>query len=145
MSEPETPQPPSDPPPPPSDPPPPPSDPPPPSSTGGSDSQNTVMLVLSYLGILALIPFLVEKEDKEVQWHAKHGLVLLVAEFVIFIGLFFVSFILGAVSGGLGCLVTIVQPFLFIAILILHIICIVKAVNGQRFLVPGVSQYADKF
>ena len=45
------------------------------------------MIVLSYLGLLALIPLLVEKNDKEVQWHAKHGLVLLVAEIVLFIGL----------------------------------------------------------
>jgi hypothetical protein len=26
-----------------------------------------------------------------------------------------------------------------------HVMCIIKGVNGQRFLVPGVSEYANKF
>jgi len=25
------------------------------------------------------------------------------------------------------------------------ILCIVKAVNGQRFTIPGISEFADKF
>ena len=43
------------------------------------------MIVLSYLWILALVPLLVEKDDKEVQWHAKHGIVLMVAEIAFWI------------------------------------------------------------
>ena len=61
-------------------PPPPPSyAPPPPPPAGGASSNKTLMLVLSYLGLLAIIPYVVEKDDKEVQWHAKHGIVLLIA------------------------------------------------------------------
>ena len=148
MSEPENPQSPSDPPAPPSDPPAPPSDPPappsdppappPPSAPSGSGSPNVVMVILSYLGILALIPFLVEKDDKEVQWHAKHGLVLLVGEFALFI----VLSVLGAISAGLGCLL---WPLVILALIAIHVMCIVKGVNGDRFIIPGVSQYADKF
>ena len=41
-----------------------------------------VMIVLAYLWPLALVPLLVEKDDAEVQWHAKHGIVLMVAEIV---------------------------------------------------------------
>ena len=42
----------------------------------GSVSQNrSIMIVLSYLWLLALVPLLVEKDDREVQWHAKHGIV----------------------------------------------------------------------
>ena len=48
------------------------------------------MIVLSYLWLLALVPLLVEKEDKEVQWHAKHGIVLMVAEIVLWIALWIV-------------------------------------------------------
>jgi hypothetical protein len=29
--------------------------------------------------------------------------------------------------------------------LIVHIIAIVKGVNGSRLIVPGLSQYADRF
>ena len=42
--------------------------PPPPLPTGGTQSGNRgVMIVLSYLWLLALVPLLVEKDDKEVQ------------------------------------------------------------------------------
>jgi hypothetical protein len=40
-----------------------------PGSTAPSSNRN-IMIVLSYLWLLALIPLLTEKEDKEVQWHA---------------------------------------------------------------------------
>jgi hypothetical protein len=58
------------------------------------------MLVLSYLGLLALIPLLMEKDDREIQWHAKHGLVLLAAEFVVWICLMMVSMALSFVDFG---------------------------------------------
>ena len=123
--------------------PPPPSYTPPPPPTGttpppGAASPNrTIMLVLAYLGILAVIPLVVEKNDPEVQWHAKHGIVLLVCEIIlgILIGMIthFVPFA--------GCVLWLVWPL----ILIFHIVLIVKAVNGQRLLIPGISEYADRF
>ena len=116
--------------------------PPPPSSSGAGGSSNRgLMIALSYLWLLALIPLLVEKDDGEVQWHAKHGLTLLVAEVVLWI----VFAILSMALGPLACVLAIVQMILFIAIVVVHIICIVKGVNGDRFLVPGISQYADRF
>ena len=102
------------------------------------------MLVLSYLGILALIPLLVEKEDAEVQWHAKHGLVLTVAEFVIFVVLFVANIALTAVTG-LGCVGCVLFTVLWLGIIVLHVMCMVKAINGERLLVPGLSEYADRF
>ena len=109
-----------------------------------SENRN-VMIVLAYLWLLALIPLLVEKEDREVQWHAKHGLVLTVVEVVVMIGLQVVVMILGAISGGLGCIFTLLIPIFMLAILIVHVLCIVKGINGQRFLIPGVSEFADKY
>jgi uncharacterized membrane protein len=99
------------------------------------------MLVLSYLGLLALIPLLVEKNDPEVQWHAKHGLVLFVAEFILFILINVLHFIpvLGTI---IGCMLTVVLP---LGILVLHIVCILKAVKGERFIIPGISEFADRF
>jgi len=105
----------------------------------------TVMIVLSYLWLLALIPLLVEKDDSEVQWHAKHGLVLAVVEIVVMIGLQVVVMILGAISGGLGCVFGLLVPLFMLAILVVHVVCIVKGVNGQRFLLPGISEFADRF
>ena len=121
-------------------PPPPPPPPPQSSGSGGGSSNRTLMIVLSYLGLLALIPLLMEKEDQEVQWHAKHGLVLF--GFWVVLGLVFS--VLSAVPV-LGCLAIVVSLFLPIAALVVHIVCIVKGINGERFLIPGLSDFADKF
>jgi len=128
-------------------PPPPPAEPPPqePAAKEVVSENRNVMIVLSYLWLLALIPLLVEKDDREVQWHAKHGLVLTVVEVVVMIGLQVVVMILGAISGGLGCVFTLLIPIFMLAILIVHVLCIVKGINGQRFLIPSVSEFADKF
>jgi len=108
--------------------------------SNGSDNKG-LMIALSYLWLLALVPLLVEKDDKEVQWHAKHGLVLLVAEVICWVALT----ILGMVLGPIGCFVAILNLVVFVGVVILHILCIVKGIGGQRFLIPGISQYADKF
>jgi uncharacterized membrane protein len=114
--------------------------PPSPPSPAKPDSNRSIMIVLSYLWVLTLIPLLMEKDDAEVQWHAKHGLVLLVAEIILWVVLAIVGLI-----PVLGCILVPVWFALGVAIIVVHIICIVKGLNGERFLIPGVSQYADRF
>jgi uncharacterized membrane protein len=104
-----------------------------------------MMIVLSYLWILALIPFLTEKEDREVQWHARHGLVLTAAEFIFWIAYTILQVILGRIINGLGCIAGLLGPLIGLGFLVVRILCIMKGVNGQRFIIPGVSQYADRF
>lgn len=119
--------------------------PPSPPPVAPAASNRNLMVVLSYLWLLALIPLLTEKGDKEVQWHAKHGLVLTVAEFALWLVLHLVTRLLIVATAGLGCFVVLLFPLIGLAILALHIICIVKGVNGQRFVIPGLSDFADKF
>ncbi len=127
-------------------PPPPPADQPTQAVPTTKVSENrTVWIVLSYLGLLALIPLLVEREDSEVQWHAKHGLVLLVAEIALFIAVAIVNAVLSSVVPVLGCVTCFVPAVLMVAILVLHILCIVKGIKGERFVLPWVSDFADKF
>jgi uncharacterized membrane protein len=99
------------------------------------------MLVLAYVYVLCLVPLLVEREDAEVQWHAKHGLVLLGVDVVIAVAFFAV----GVVSGGLGCLLAPLQMLLHLGLLVVRIICIVKGLRGERFLLPGISNLASSF
>lgn len=115
-----------------------------PGSSAPSSNRN-VMILLSYLWLLALIPLVVEKEDREVQWHAKHGLVLAVAELIFWVVFQIMLFVIGSIISVLGCLVGILAPLIALGIVILHIVAIVKGINGQRLIVPGLSQYADKF
>ena len=65
----------------------------PPHPPSPSD-KTAIMIVLSYLWLLALVPLLVEKEDKKVQWHAKHGIVLMLAEIVLWIAITIVTVII---------------------------------------------------
>jgi uncharacterized membrane protein len=130
MSEPNVPPPPS------YTPPPPPAGMPP---TGAASPNRSLMLVLSYLWILALVPFVVEKNDPEVQWHAKHGLVITIAEVILWVVVAVVTNI--PFLAILGCVLWLMWPLIFV----LRIILIVKAVNGQRLLIPGLSEYANRF
>ena len=112
-----------------------------PGSSAPSSNRN-VMILLSYLWLLALIPLVVEKDDREVQWHAKHGLVLAVAELIFWVAFQVLMVVLGSV---IGCFVAIFAPIIGLAFIILHIFAIIKGINGQRLIIPGISQYADKF
>ncbi len=101
--------------------------------------RNVPMLVLSYLGILALIPLLAEPNDPEVQRHAKYGLVLFGAEIILVIGLVIISHVplLGIIiSCGLF-------PFLGLGFLALHIVAILKALKGEMLRLPFLSEIAD--
>src|SRR5881397_3909467 len=92
----------------------PPPPPPPPPAGGGSAAggDRTLMLVLSYLGLLALIPLLTKKDDPEVQWHAKNGLALGLAWIALWILMTIASIalprILGALTCGLGVIECII-------------------------------------
>lgn len=107
-------------------------------SSGGESSNRTLMIVLSYLWILFLVPLLVDKDDAEVQWHAKHGMVLTVAEILLQV------FFNAVAATGIGCVFAIFIPFIFVGFAVIRLICIVKGINGERFLVPGISQYVEK-
>ena len=111
--------------------------PPSPLPSGVASPNRGIMIVLSYLWLLALVPLLLEKQDTEVQWHAKHGLVLFGAEFFAFMAFT----ILSALSGGLGCLLL---PLAQLGVLVLHVMCIAKGVQGERLLIPNLSEYASK-
>ncbi len=113
--------------------------PPPPSSQ--MSSNRTAMIILAYLGFLALIPLLVEKEDADIQWHAKHGLVLMLSWMVLLVALAIISSI-----PGLGLVIGCgVSPFLMLIIFFVHVFAIVKGLDGERLLIPVISDFADRW
>ena len=116
-----------------------------PVPAGTQSSNRGVMIVLSYLWILSLVPLLVEKEDKEVQWHAKHGIVLMVAEIAFWIVYSIVTNMFAAVFAPLGCIIGLLGPLIALVFRAVHIMAIVKGLNGQRLVIPVLSEYASKF
>jgi uncharacterized membrane protein len=117
-----------------------------PDGSGGVASPNRgVMIVLAYLWLLALIPLLLEKHDREVQWHAKHGIVLMVAELIALLAYAMATSIISLATLGIGCVLSLFLVFAWVGVLALHVIAIVKGINGDRLIIPGVSEYADRF
>jgi len=103
------------------------------------------MIVLAYLWPLAFIPLLLEKQDAQVQWHAKHGLVLMVAEMLaVFVYVVLTTFV-SVAAFGVGCALGLLLVIGFVGILALHIVAILKGINGKRLLVPWVSDFANRF
>ena len=92
---------------------------------------------LSYLGILVIIPILLQKENPYTKFHIKQGLVLLVASIVWIVASWILAFIpiLGTIIALLGWLVLV----------ILAIIGIVNALQGKEAKLPFLGDYGDKF
>jgi uncharacterized membrane protein len=111
-----------------------------PAPAGTPSSNRSVMIVLAYLWILSLVPLLVEKNDQEVQWHAKNGIVLMAAEIA-----FWIAFNIVVYMMPFGCVVGLIGPLVALAFLAVHIVAIVKGLNGQRLVIPGLSEYASRF
>jgi hypothetical protein len=103
------------------------------------------MIVLAYLWLLAVIPLLVEKQDAELQWHAKHGIVLMVAELIGLFAYMLLTSVVSLATFGLGCVLGLFLVFAWVGILALHVAAIIQGVNGGRLIVPGISDYANRF
>lgn len=98
------------------------------SSAGG----DKFMAVLSYIGVLCLIPLLTKKDDAFTFFHAKQGLILFIAE-VITAFLSSVPF--------LGWLIWMVGGVVWF---VLSILGIVNVLGGKKKELPIIGQYAEK-
>jgi uncharacterized membrane protein len=98
------------------------------------------MLILSYLAFLGFIPLLFAREDPEVRWHARNGLLLFAEVTVIAV----VATLAGALLPALGLLSVVLMYLVLVLYTFIVILAIVKALDGQRLLVPGVSRRAGR-
>lgn len=107
-----------------------------------TDTNRNIVAALAYfLGfITGIIILLVEKDDKYVRFHAMQST-------VIFGGLFVVNFILSLVFGGLsffGFLATAVNSVVTVLAIIVWIVSMIKAYQGQVFKWPIAGNFAEK-
>lgn len=106
---------------------------------------------LSYLltWLTGIIFLLTNKEDNFVRFHAwqaiAFGVSTVIAWFVIFIFFTVVAFI--PIIGGIiaGILATLVWIVFSIGFLILWIVLMIKAYQGQRFKLPVIGDYAENW
>jgi uncharacterized membrane protein len=99
------------------------------------------LIVLAYAGFLGFVPLLVEKNDREVRWHARNGLLLFGALAAIGIAATLVSVLIPK----LGCLYVVAMPAAVVLYGLCAVVAAVKALQGLRLYVPGVSKYAGRF
>ncbi|MCL2011771.1 MAG: hypothetical protein FWG75_03135 [Cystobacterineae bacterium] len=106
-------------------------------------SEDKVMLILSYLGIFSLIPFFTT-QNEYVKWHAKQGLTLVMVYVVSLIAAGILAMILaflpvvGPILGGL------LMGAVSLGTLAVAILAILKALGGFRWPIPYVADLTTK-
>jgi len=102
------------------------------------------MIVLAYLWAFAFIPLLLERDDADVRWHARHGILLMAAELTLVAAYFALSSIVHLARFGLGGAALVCVVLAWAAVLALHIAAMLKGIDGRRLVVPMLSRYADR-
>ena len=98
----------------------------------GSKCRNKIFAIMSYIWVLCLVPFILNIEDDFVIKHAKQGLVLFIAELLLYI--LFVIPLLGWLLSPLGIALSVIISVLGMA----------KAASGQEWEIPFIGKYAKK-
>jgi len=93
--------------------------------------KNKVFALLSYLGILWLVPLLAAKDSPFAKYHANQGIVLSIAMFIAFFFMGIVYFI-----PFVGCLACFIEPVILLGWLAMMIVGIVNAANGKMKPLP---------
>ncbi|MFA6393544.1 MAG: hypothetical protein WCW25_01580 [Patescibacteria group bacterium] len=102
------------------------------TGAGGENNKdveaNKTLAAMSYIFILFLVPLLGKRDSRFAQFHAKQGLVLFAVELLVFM------FIWIPLLGQLAML----------ALLIISVMGIVKALNGEWWEIPYIHEWSKK-
>jgi len=89
---------------------------------------NKTLATLSYAWILCLVPLLGRRDSKFAQFHAKQGLVLFVIEII----------------AGLIFWVPLFGQLLMLALAVVAVMGIIKALNGEWWKIPYIYEWSKK-
>ena len=107
------------------------------------NEEDKIMLIFSYLWVLAIVPFMVTRREY-VRWHAKQGLILCGVSCVALLALIFVGAILATLSKVFAWLFGFALLNLLLLYLALALVCIIKAMRGERWAVPFLGDLVEK-
>lgn len=102
------------------------------TSTKEDIEENKLVAAIGYLGVLCLIPLVLKKDSPYAQHHGKQGLVLTIAWIILWIGN--IIPVLGQIIWFVGT----------IAILILVVMGIMNAMQGNMWEMPYLGKYASQ-
>lgn len=99
--------------------------------------KNTLMAILAYIGPLVIVSYLVAKDDSFVKFHIKQGLVVFVGEVIVMLA--------WQMLWGLLWPIAMLVNLINLAFLVLSIIGIVNAAQGNEKELPLVGGFAKHF
>lgn len=96
-------------------------------------------LVLCYAGPWAFVPYLKNREDEELLWNAKQGVLLAFSELVVALALIFSGLfpILGDLS------LRWILPIWLLWCLAMSVTSILQATKGKRHKIPVLHQFVE--
>jgi len=94
---------------------------------------NKIIASLSYIFILCLVPLLLQKKSAYAQFHARQGLTLTVAWFVLWM------------FGIIPVLGWIVAFFGNILLLVISIAGVIKTLSGETWKIPFIYEWSKKW
>lgn len=115
-----------------------------PTQTSGLAPNMASLLCYICSPITGIIFLLIEKENRDVMFHAWQSIIFGVAYIAIIIALEILAAIMGVIASVLGIIVGFFIPILMLATFIVWVICMVKAYQGERWRIPVIGDYAAK-
>ncbi|OGQ05455.1 MAG: hypothetical protein A2W61_08150 [Deltaproteobacteria bacterium RIFCSPLOWO2_01_44_7] len=114
---------------------------------GGSGLTPNISSLLCYVcaPITSVIFLLIEKENKDVKFHAWQGTLFGVAIILLNIVLNILGLMLGSLADFLGALIlSFLIPVIWLIVVVLWIVCLVKAYQGEQWKIPVIGDMAAK-
>jgi uncharacterized membrane protein len=105
-----------------------------PANKPASEKKINVLAMISYLGVLCLIPYLSKEADKFAKFHSKQGLVLFLFEIASWTIMFFIPFMGFIIANLIGLLWVV-----------LSVIGILNVINNAETKLPVIGDLAEKF
>ncbi len=103
-------------------------------------SNDKIMSIFAYIGILFLIPLLLAKDSKFARFHTNQGLVLFIFDLLSGVIIAVVSIVLGLIPGIGAILAGVVSGVIGLAILVFMILGIVNVVTDKTNELPIIGK-----
>jgi len=116
------------------------------SGSGGSGLAPNIASLLCYVCtiVTGIIFLVIEKENKEVKFHAWQAIFLGGAAIAVSIVVNILGMILGAIIGFLGGFIGIIGLLINLGLFIVWIIAMIKAYNNEHWLIPIIGNLAEQ-
>jgi len=109
------------------------------------NDQDRILLLFAYLGPLAIVS-LVASRREFVKWHAKQGLVLGLSCAALYLGAFRPAIAIATryLWSAIGDLLWAATWLVALGAVAVTLVCVVRALEGERFKLPGLGELADR-